>query len=225
MAVALEGLRYRWPGQKQDAFVIEALRIARGEKVFLAGSSGSGKSTLLSLIGGIVQPQQGRLSVLGQELTGLSARRRDRFRADHLGIIFQQFNLVPYLSVHENVVLALNFSALKRRQARREQAGYWLEKLGLARSLWERPARELSVGQQQRVAGARALMGAPQLIIADEPTSSLDVDNQQAFIEALLGCTEETGASVLFVSHDRRLAVHFDRELSLTALNRAGGES
>lgn len=218
-AIYLENLRFQWP--MGAALAIDAFELAQGEKLFLSGPSGSGKSTLLGLVCGIHQPQAGKLTVLGCELSQLSAIKRDQFRADHLGIIFQQFNLVPYLSVIDNVLLPRHFSKRKRALSRKEDASYWLEKLGLEKTLWTRPAHALSVGQQQRVACARALIGKPELIVADEPSSALDADNQQAFMQALLNACAETQAALLFVSHDARLQHQFDRVVSLTALNKA----
>ena len=106
-----EGLRHRWPGAAADALALASMHIAAGEQVFLRGASGSGKSTLLSLLSGVLPPQTGRLQVLGQDMGRLNGPARDRLRADHLGVIFQQFNLLPWLSAHDNVTLALRFSA------------------------------------------------------------------------------------------------------------------
>lgn len=153
---------------------------------------------------------------------------RDRFRVDHTGYIFQQFNLLPFLSVRENVELPCHFS--KRRASRAAQrhgsvdtaARTLLAHLGLKDpALLERRADSLSIGQQQRVAAARALIGQPALVIADEPTSALDADTREAFIKLLFAECREAGASLLFVSHDQSLAPLFDRNLSLSELNRA----
>lgn len=189
-----------------------------GERLFVQGASGSGKSTLLSLLAGVVVPQQGSVNVLGEPLHALAPPRRDRFRADHLGYIFQQFNLVPYLTVLENVTLPCRFSRLRRARVKHpdEEARRLLEHLGLSSDeLIERPVTALSVGQQQRVAAARALMGSPQLIIADEPTSALDADNRESFIQLLFKECAREGSTLLFVSHDRTLAPLFDRTVTL----------
>ena len=224
--VELSNIRFGWPHASGPIIDIEALRIARGERVFLRGPSGSGKSTLLSLIAGVVTPDKGTLCVLGQDLTVLSGVQRDRFRADHIGFIFQMFNLLPYLSVVENVTLPCGFSGRRRARigrAAEAEAVRLLEHLDMASAdMLRRSVIELSVGQQQRVAAARALIGAPELIIADEPTSSLDADRRTAFIELLFRECERAHSVLIFVSHDAALAPLFDRTLELTDINRAG---
>jgi len=206
-----EGLRHRWPGAAADALALGSLRIAAGEQVFLRGASGSGKSTLLSLLSGVLPPQTGRLQVMGQDMGRLNGPGRDRLRADHLGVIFQQFNLLPWLSAHDNVTLALRFSARRRAQAAAGEAARLMGAMGLDEPLWRRPAAQLSVGQQQRVAAARALIGKPALILADEPTSALDEDARDAFMALLQQCCAEAGSALVFVSHDARLAARFGR--------------
>jgi putative ABC transport system ATP-binding protein len=226
-AVTLRGLRFRWPHTAADCLAIDEFTLAAGERVFLRGPSGSGKSTLLSLVGGVIAPQAGSVAVAGQRLADLSAAACDRFRADHIGFIFQLFNLLPYLSARDNILLPCRFSA--RRRARLEAGGTTaaLEaqrlaaRLDLAADVLDRPAAQLSVGQQQRVAAARALIGRPALVVADEPTSALDADRQQAFLDLLLSECRAAAAALLFVSHDVRLAQHFDRVLDLAQINRA----
>ncbi|WP_026941162.1 ABC transporter ATP-binding protein [Hellea balneolensis] len=204
---------------------IPHFEIKAGESVFLRGPSGSGKSTLLGLIGGVLTPQSGKISICGKELTEISSGQRDKIRADHLGIIFQQFNLLPYIGVIQNCILPCRFSASRRNRALRSSHSVEAEAealtsgLGLTDEDLKRKVGELSVGQQQRVAVARALIGGPDLIIADEPTSALDHDNRDRFIELLNQSREKFGSSLLFVSHDQTLASHFDRAVSLTELN------
>jgi putative ABC transport system ATP-binding protein len=226
-ALALTDLIYRWPRQPAPCLDIPRFDIAAGERVFLHGPSGGGKSTLLGVLGGVALPVSGTVTLLGQRLDTLSSRARDRFRADHIGFIFQQFNLLPWLSALDNVLLPCTFSA--RRAARagdaRTTAEQLLAHLDLEPSLWHRPAAELSVGQQQRVAAARALIGQPEIVLADEPTSALDAPRQQRFIDLLLAETRAAGAALLFVSHDDRLAAHFDRRVALGEINRATQES
>lgn len=225
-AVVVSAVRYRWPRAQVDCVAIDELVLAAGERVFLRGPSGSGKTTLLSLVGGVIQPQAGTVMVAGQALERLSAGARDRFRADHVGFVFQMFNLLPYLSARDNILLACRFSAARRARlnARNTSPAAELarlaERLDLGGDVLARAAAELSVGQQQRVAAARALIGRPSLIIADEPTSALDADRQQAFIDLLRGECAAAGAALLFVSHDLRLARHFDRVLDLARINR-----
>jgi putative ABC transport system ATP-binding protein len=201
---------------------IPRFSVAAGEQVFLHGPSGSGKSTLLNLLAGVLLPRSGELRVLGRALATLSASARDRFRADHVGLIFQQFNLIPYLSVMDNVLLPCRFSARRRSRARdaRRAAGRLLEHLDLDAQLWHRAAMTLSVGQQQRVAAARALIGTPELVIADEPTSALDAERQSAFVDLLTAECAGAGAALVFVSHDRRLAGRFSRQLALAEVSR-----
>lgn len=202
---------------------IDHLSIERGESVFLKGPSGSGKSTLLGLIGGVLSPRSGQINLCGHDLTRLSPGKRDAVRVDHLGIIFQQLNLLPYLSVLANAALPCQFSKHRRDRlslGAEAEARRLVDALGLDREDLDRPVRELSVGQQQRVAVARALIGGPDLIIADEPTSALDHDNRDRFIELLNKQRQEFGSSLLFVSHDTTLAKHFDRALDLSDMNR-----
>ena len=218
-AIAITNLAFRW--RSADAFCLELANatVNAGKSLFLHGPSGSGKSTLLNLIGGVLLPTHGSVSLLGQALGELSASRRDAFRADHLGFILQQFNLIPYLSVLDNVLLPCRFSTRRasrvgqpEAEARRLLAG-----LDLDPTLLGRPAAELSVGQQQRVAAARALIGQPEILIADEPTSALDAERQAVFVELLLSEAKRAGSAVVFVSHDLRLATHFDQSLALSA--------
>ncbi|WOI52624.1 ABC transporter ATP-binding protein [Parvularcula sp. LCG005] len=226
-ALDLTNVRFSWK-RSSPVIDIESLTIAAGERIFLQGASGSGKSTLLSLIAGITPPQSGQVSVLGQDMSSLSAPLRDAFRAAHLGIIFQQFNLLPYLSLIDNVLLPCRFSA-KRGQALGSSQGSWpdaardlLDRLGLAEVARSgRAVSKLSVGQQQRVAAARALIGSPQFIIADEPTSALDASARGVFIDTLMKEVDRTGAALLFVSHDQSLGARFDRQISLHDINRA----
>lgn len=225
--IELSDLGFAWPGQA-ELLDIPAFTLQRGESLFLKGPSGSGKTTLLGLLGGVQKPQRGQIQVLGQNLSQLSAGARDRFRVDHTGYIFQQFNLLPFLSVRENVQLPCHFSRLRAQRARQRHGSVdqatviLLAHLGLDQpDLLERRADALSIGQQQRVAAARALIGQPELVIADEPTSALDADARAAFLQLLFAECREAGSSLLFVSHDQSLAPRFDRSLSLTELNRA----
>jgi len=230
MALQLDDVRFRWLRRAPCVIDVQHFAVAEGEQLFLAGPSGSGKSTLLALIAGIATPEQGQVRVLGESFAQLRGVRRDRFRAEHLGIIFQQFNLLPYLSVLDNVLLPCRFSERRRAEAcardgsPEAQARRLLERLGLAADdVLRRPVTALSVGQQQRVAAARALMGAPGLVIADEPTSALDTDRRSEFVALLIQECTAAGAALLFVSHDLSLAPRFHRSLSLRDIN--GGAS
>ena len=222
-ALSLQGLRYRWPGAAHEVIALDTLLLMPGDTVFLRGPSGCGKSTLLSLAAGVLLADAGSAALLGQDWAALSASDRDRYRADHLGYIFQQFNLLPYLSVLDNVRLPLRFSPRRAQRAGPGAAEALLARTGLARSHWQQPASRLSVGQQQRVAAARALIGAPEVVIADEPTSALDEPLREAFMALLLQSCAAAGSALLFVSHDARLAGRFARVVDLPAINRAAG--
>ncbi len=220
--VRMSGVRFAWPGRNAFSLVIEDFSIKRGERLFLVGPSGSGKSTFLSLLAGIATPQEGVIEVLETDIARLNGAARDRFRAEHYGIIFQMFNLLPYGSVLDNVVLPLSFSRTRRARAEagggvQAEAARLLETLGLEKAVIETAsAATLSVGQQQRVAAARALIGSPELIIADEPTSSLDRNRQQAFLDLLFADIEAAGATLIMVSHDESLSSRFTRIVNLT---------
>lgn len=222
----LHQLGFAWPGQV-ELLDIPSFALEQNQSLFLKGPSGSGKTTLLGLIGGVQKAQRGTVRLLGHDLTALSAGARDRFRVDHTGYIFQQFNLLPFLSVAENVGLPCHFSksraerACQRHGSVCEATARLLSHLGIPNELLDRRAEALSIGQQQRVAAARALIGQPELVIADEPTSALDADSREAFLQLLFSECREAGSSLLFVSHDQSLAPLFDRSLSLAELNRA----
>lgn len=225
--IELSDLGFSWPGHAQ-LLDIPAFRLEPGETLFLKGPSGSGKTTLLGLLGGVQKPDRGSIRLLGQELSELSSGERDRFRVNHTGYIFQQFNLLPFLSVRENVELPCHFSKVRTERAKQRHGSVesaavtLLAHLGLKDpQMLTRRADSLSIGQQQRVAAARALIGQPELVIADEPTSALDTDAREAFIKLLFAECREAGSSLLFVSHDQSLAPLFDRSLSLSELNRA----
>lgn len=227
MMLSLQDICFSWPRQNQPVMQLEKLEVAAGERIFLRGPSGSGKTTLLSLIAGIATPQQGKILFRDQDLVQWSGSRRDRWRADQLGIVFQLFNLLPYLSVLDNVLLGARFSAARSQRAEaasgsvQQEATRLLSRLGLSQAICSRPATALSVGQQQRVAVARALLGRPALLLADEPTSALDGEHRDQFIQLLIEEADAAGSALLFVSHDVTLAKHFSRTLDLPEINRA----
>ena len=230
VVLAAEALRFTWPGAKTPCIDIDALRITAGESVFLHGPSGCGKSTLLSLLAGVLVADEGRVTLLGHDWSKLSGTQRDRCRVAHVGYIFQQFNLLPYLSVLDNVLLPCRFSARREAQAARngssrDEAEHLLDQMGLDRSLWKRQALQLSVGQQQRVAAARALIGQPEVVIADEPTSALDEDRREAFLDVLLTACAVNHSALVFVSHDQRIAPRFARHVLLPEINRAASSA
>lgn len=218
-AVAIEGLRFAYqPGR--DVVNIPSWQVAAGERVFLYGPSGSGKTTLLGLLTGVLRPQQGQVLLNdATNLTALGAAARDRYRGTHIGYIFQLFNLVPYLTARQNIELPVKLHAARRARVKtgvEELARH----LGITGILGRKPI-ELSVGQQQRVAAARALIGAPELVVADEPTSSLDADAREQFLQLLFEEVKAAGSTLIFVSHDRSLAPLFDRAVALPELNGA----
>ena len=225
--ISISNLRFSWPGASSPVLDIEQLRVERGRHLFIQGASGCGKTTLLNLLTGINRPDQGSIMVLSEELRVMNALQRDRFRADHLGVIFQQFNLLPYLDILDNVSLPCSFSRRRRQLAGDvdKAAQQMLEELQIPPSMFHRHVMDLSVGQQQRVAVARALIGNPQLVIADEPTSALDSNNRDSFIDLLFRRATEHQSTLIFVSHDQHLASHFENHINLADINRAHHEA
>ena len=214
-AIAIRDAAFTW----DSGFSIEigAFEMAKGERVLLLGPSGGGKSTFLNLVAGIVPPSRGHIGILGTDIAALRGARADGYRADSFGIIFQQFNLLPWLSARDNVLIPLRFSKQRRKRAApaRKTAERLLEALGIDPSLLRQPAGHLSVGQQQRVAAARALIGSPGILLADEPTSALDRANATAFLDLLFTEIDGAGSALLMVSHDESLAGAFDRVVRL----------
>jgi putative ABC transport system ATP-binding protein len=195
--------------------------LSEGEQVFVHGPSGSGKSTLLNLVSGLLECRDGKVSVLEKRLDTMNSRQRDRFRANHIGYVFQRFNLIPYLSAFHNIELAKSFSARTERHASLEEIEALLRSLKVDASEWTKPASQLSTGQQQRIAIARALVNRPEILIADEPTSSLDQENRDNFMSVLMPLVAEHNMTLLFVSHDLALAQYFPRVQALQDFNEA----
>lgn len=224
--IEIRDLRFGWGDGEEVVLDLPALTLAAGRSWLIHGPSGCGKSTLLNLLGGVLVPQRGKLRVLGRDLRRLPAAQRDALRADQVGFLFQQFNLVPYLSILENVTLPCRFSAARRERALAQGesietvASQLLRELGLPEG-GGRSVNALSVGQQQRVAAARALIGSPALIIADEPTSALDPELRDAFVERLFALSRAAGSAIVMVSHDPALSRYCDESLDLRAINRA----
>ncbi len=226
--VKLDKVQFSWASNKKLILDIPEFQLSKKENIFIHGPSGSGKTTLLGLLGGVLTPQTGNMLMLGKKMNDLSGAVRDSFRAAHIGFIFQMFNLLPYLSVVENVLLPCRFSkerkqkAMNRSNNLKEEAVRLLSDLGLKdAALLSSPVTELSMGQQQRVAAARALVGNPEILIADEPTSSLDADSKEFFLELLFKECREFGTTLIFVSHDVSLAGLFDRTLAISDINHA----
>jgi len=222
-AVELSKVRFSYKTGR-EVLAIDSLTIARGETVFLHGPSGSGKTTLLGLLAGVLQATSGSVRVLGKDFSTMSGGARDAFRARHLGYVFQMFNLIPYLPVRENILLPVRLEPARRERlggrslddAVRDIAS----QLDIAQYL-DSPIAELSVGQQQRVAAARALMGSPEVVIADEPTSALDTDRREQFLGLLFASCAKANATLIFVSHDHTLMPLFSRTVELMNINHA----
>jgi putative ABC transport system ATP-binding protein len=220
LVVSIDNLSFHYAGAGEPLLDIPHWSVAGGEQVFLHGPSGTGKSTLLNLLAGMLLPDAGAIDILGRRISTLGARQRDKWRARHIGVVFQQFNLIPYLGPIDNLHLASHFGC---RADANEHAKQLLESLGIDRSLFQRPAARLSIGQQQRVAIARALINCPELLLADEPTSALDRGNRDAFMSLLLEQVARNHTTLIFVSHDLDLAGRFSRVEGLAGINRAAG--
>ncbi len=218
-ALQIDDLRFRHAADDNNAgqwtVDIGSLKLARGEQLLLTGSSGSGKSTLLQLVAGLVEPAQGTVRVNGSVVHALRGAARDRFRGQHIGMIFQTFNLLHGFSAIENVMAALMFSEIPARE-HRARAADLLARLGINDQ--HRHADRLSVGQQQRVAVARAIACSPNLVLADEPTASLDPENARGAVEMIREACAASGAALLCVSHDPSLADRFERRVALHEL-------
>ncbi len=229
-AVLAQDLEFAWPSSKSATLKIEKLNIPESSRTLIQGPSGSGKTTLLSLLAGILLPTSGQTVVLSEDLAKLSSKKRDAFRVDHIGFLFQQFNLIPYLNLIENVLLPCRFSRVRYQNAGNTESGLKNEACRLLNLLGLKPEKfshlatqKLSVGQQQRVAAARALIGNPKLILADEPTSALDLENRLAFLELIFKECSKNQTTLIMVSHDTSLSAQFDQVIDLDVLNQATG--
>ena len=222
-AVACHAVRFAYPGGPV-VLDLPTLTVARERTVFVHGPSGCGKTTLLGLLAGVLRATSGRVEVLGTDLGPLGGAARDAFRAAHIGYVFQQFNLIPYLSAFDNIALPVRLDAARRARLGGTPLATAVTEVAARLDIAEllpRRATELSVGQQQRVAAARALLAAPELVICDEPTSSLDADRRERFLQLLFDSVRAARSTLLFVSHDAALAPLFDDQLALPTLNRA----
>ena len=227
MSIKFNQVQFRYPKMNQPLLDIQSLRIASGEKIFLHGASGSGKTTLLSLIAGVLIPNQGSIEILDRNTTEMRPSQRDQLRADHLGFIFQIFNLIPYLSIMENVLLTTRFSNKRKSQALRQNSSLVEEACRLLAALQlpttetflKKSITELSVGQQQRVAAARAFIGSPEIIVADEPTSALDNESRDRFVGTLFTECQKNDTTLIYVSHDDSMANRFDRKLDIKSFH------
>lgn len=220
-AVEVTSLQFAYSKESKPILDIEKWQVARGEHVFLSGPSGSGKSTLLNLLCGTLTPSKGTITLLEQPFSSLSNRQRDKFRARNIGVVFQQFNLIPYLSVAQNINAAVYFAGTgkNKNKSQIETTTYQLlNRLQLPDSVLHAKADALSIGQQQRVAIARALINAPQLLVVDEPTSALDAEARDSFMSLLKDVAADS--TMIFVSHDMAMKRYFDRHCSISELSR-----
>jgi putative ABC transport system ATP-binding protein len=220
MAIDLSHVLFCYPDKPNLPILkIPSWSLSAGENVFLFGPSGCGKSTLLAILSGLLPVANSHVSVLGHRLDKMTNRQLDRFRANHIGYVSQQFNLIPYLNVVDNIRLASQFSKQKNSPLLNNEIKALLTTLNMPEYDWYKPVRKLSIGQQQRVGIARALINKPALLIADEPTSALDQTNRDAFMALLMSIVANNNITLLFVSHDMALSHYFSRLESFSDIN------
>ena len=218
--VKIESLRFQWSKSNNFKIFVPKLEVGRGKKVLFLGESGSGKTTLLSLICGFLEPLSGSISINDKIISNLTSTNKDAYRSDNIGIIFQQFNLLPYANVIDNIVLPLYFSKQRSKKVENKTnaAMTLCDQLRLPESILNQKASNLSVGQQQRVAVARALIGSPSIIVADEPTSSLDTEAQELFLNLMFDQISKNSSTLLMVSHDKSLTNYFDQVIDINEI-------
>lgn len=223
MTIELANIRFKYSDRPEYTVLnIPNWSLQDGEQILMQGPSGCGKSTLLGVLSGLLKPTNGQVTIFNQRLDKMTIQQRDKFRAVHIGYVFQQFNLVPYLSPIDNILLANHFSGRKNTNKLIEEIKTLLITLNIAEQEWYRPTRDMSIGQQQRVAIARALINKPRLLIADEPTSSLDTVNRDIFMQLLMSIVAESKMTLVFVSHDLSLSSYFKKVESLNDINKLG---
>jgi len=213
------GLKYRYQYGKTIHF--PEIEIERGQRLLISGFSGCGKTTLLSLIAGTLKLQDGDITFDKHEYSKMSSILLDKFRADHIGYIFQTLNLIPFLSVSENIALGIKFSSTRKSKVNdlSQELARLLSSLGLEKEILNTPIDRLSVGQQQRAAVARALLGMPDLILADEPTSALDNDTTKKFLREVMNTFNPSHQAIIMVSHDLSIASYFDTVIDFNKHN------
>ena len=218
--VKIESLRFQWSKNSNFKIFVPKLEVGRGKKVLFLGESGSGKTTLLSLICGFLEPLSGSISINDKIISDLTSTNKDAYRSDNIGIIFQQFNLLPYANVIDNIILPLYFSKQRSKKVENKinVAMSLCNQLRLPESILNQKASNLSVGQQQRVAVARALIGSPSIIVADEPTSSLDTEAQELFLDLMFDQISKNSSTLLMVSHDKSLTNYFDQVIDISEI-------
>ena len=220
--ISLNDIKFRYSDHAElPTLNVSSWNVDAGESVLLIGESGSGKSTLLNLLSGILAPDSGAISVAGHDLEKLSDRQRDHFRATEIGYVAQSFNLIPYLSIIDNIDLTDYFGRQLKTQENQVDIESLFLKLNIQQSQWHKPVSQLSIGQQQRVAIARSIVNKPKLLIADEPTSALDQTNRDRFMSILMETAGTQNMTLVFVSHDLSLKQYFSRVDSMTDINKA----
>ena len=222
MLISLDHITKTYTGDAGPIVAVDdgSVSVEAGEFVAVVGPSGCGKTTLLLVAGGLLRPENGEVSIDGTDPYSLSGEQRARFRAEQIGFVFQQFHLVPYLNVLDNVMAP---ALVTGETSARERAGILVERFGLADRLGHRPG-QLSTGERQRVALARALLNEPRVILADEPTGNLDGDNSEQVLQALKTFADEGGA-VLLVTHDPDAVAFAGRQVVLQGGQLASSES
>jgi len=212
-------LKYKYKNGKTINFPDVSLN--PGDKVLINGVSGSGKTTFLNLIAGAIKIQDGEIELESNQYSLMPSSALDRLRANHIGYVFQTLNLIPFLSVLENIALGVKFSTTRSANINSidQEAQRLIESLGLDKSMLNSSVNHLSIGQQQRVAVARALLGKPNLILADEPTSALDVNSTGKFLTELMQTFDPSSQAIMMVSHDLSLAPYFDQVIDFSKAN------
>ena len=213
------GLKYRYKHGKTIEF--PDIEIETGQRLLISGFSGCGKTTLLSLIAGALKLQEGSINFNDNDYSDMSSMSLDKFRADHIGYIFQTLNLIPFLNVSENIALGIKFSKNRKSKVSdmHQEIDRLISSLGLEKEVLNTAIDNLSVGQQQRVAVARALLGKPDLILADEPTSALDNDTTKKFLNEVMHTFDSSHQAIIMVSHDLSISSYFDTILDFNKHN------